>query len=413
MATVKFLYRSAKDRANLKLRFRHNVTVSKGEYKNTQIDIDTDVTVSKDLFKSKQLDKSTKRLLEDISEHIIDAFNSKQSTHFLPSKDWLIKTYEDFNSNSSKADDTHLLSDWIDRFIEHLEVSDRQHNRIKAFRTYKNKMIDYDSSLEMHELSLNKMEEIYIYLIKTLKHSPSTAKRMMRDLKLVGSFAIERGATLGDRFQLYKLPVETKSQLAKDHIKPVILTEDEIQSIIDYKPHTDYLINARKWVLLAIYTGQRGEDVLSSIVAENFSKDDSGRMFITFTQAKTGERMKIPALKVVREIYDEGLPHPISLTNFNKYLKEVCKNSGITEVIEHKKSIPETVKGTTVRRTRIKALPKYDLIASHSFRRTFCSLYYGRLSNIEIMKISGHRTEREFLKYIGEKEQNFSVWDDE
>ena len=41
----------------------------------------------------------------------------------------------------------------------------------------------------------------------------------------------------------------------------------------------------------------------------------------------------------VKKIYDEGLPHKISVQNFNKYIKEIGKIAGINEMID-----PENVK---------------------------------------------------------------------
>ena len=52
-------------------------------------------------------------------------------------------------------------------------------------------------------------------------------------------------------------------------------------------------------------------------------------------------------------------------------------------------------------------VPKYKLIKTHTARRTGCTLMYlAGIPTIDIMKVSGHKTEKEFLKYIkvGKKE---------
>jgi hypothetical protein len=47
------------------------------------------------------------------------------------------------------------------------------------------------------------------------------------------------------------------------------------------------------------------------------------------------------------------------------------------------------------------SVPKYEMIKTHTARRTGCTLMYlAKISPIDIMKLSGHRTETEFLKYI-------------
>jgi integrase len=44
--------------------------------------------------------------------------------------------------------------------------------------------------------------------------------------------------------------------------------------------------------------------------------------------------------------------------------------------------------------------PKHELITSHTCRRSFASNLYGKLPNMTIMAITGHKTETQFLKYI-------------
>jgi len=46
-------------------------------------------------------------------------------------------------------------------------------------------------------------------------------------------------------------------------------------------------------------------------------------------------------------------------------------------------------------------VPKNELIKTHLARRTGCTLMHlAGIPAIDIMKISGHKTEREFLNYI-------------
>ena len=48
-----------------------------------------------------------------------------------------------------------------------------------------------------------------------------------------------------------------------------------------------------------------------------------------------------------------------------------------------------------------KVIPKHDLIKTHTARRSGATnMYLAGIPSIDIMKITGHKTEREFLKYI-------------
>jgi integrase len=46
-------------------------------------------------------------------------------------------------------------------------------------------------------------------------------------------------------------------------------------------------------------------------------------------------------------------------------------------------------------------IPKYDLITTHTARRSFATnLFLSGFPAISIMKITGHKTEKSFMKYI-------------
>ena len=88
----------------------------------------------------------------------------------------------------------------------------------------------------------------------------------------------------------------------------------------------------------------------------------------------------------------------IHLNDFNKLIKGIAKEAGIVEeiIITQKRGVERI--DTTYK--------KYDLIASHTCRRSFCTNEYLKSTpTLFIMKISGHRTERNFLKYIKVDEQ--------
>lgn len=91
--------------------------------------------------------------------------------------------------------------------------------------------------------------------------------------------------------------------------------------------------------------------------------------------------------------YNGEIPFPIANQKFNEALKEVTKLVGFTEIIK--------IKRTTGGLLQEEAHPRYDLISSHTGRRSFASnAYLNGIPSITIMKITGHRTETAFLKYI-------------
>ena len=116
--------------------------------------------------------------------------------------------------------------------------------------------------------------------------------------------------------------------------------------------------------------------------------------------AKTGKPIIIPLHPVVSQILNKykhninSLPPAISDDKMRKYLKEIGK------------MIPELRK--MVQKTRTKAgnrtstlIEKYKLIGTHTARRSFATVQYNSgLPAITIMSITGHKTEKAFLKYI-------------
>ena len=117
---------------------------------------------------------------------------------------------------------------------------------------------------------------------------------------------------------------------------------------------------------------------------------------ITFRQRKTDEKVIIPlhpAVIKILEKYDYQMPKPLSNQRFNEYIKEVAKIAGIDQV--------ETTRKTIGGKIQTERKPKYELIGTHTGRRSFCTnMYLLGIPTYTIMAISGHKTEKSFIKYV-------------
>ena len=107
---------------------------------------------------------------------------------------------------------------------------------------------------------------------------------------------------------------------------------------------------------------------------------------------KTKELVYIPCHPVVLQIFDKyqhnlnKLPYTISNQKFNDYIKDVCKLAGLSE------------KG---RLSNDINLELWQCISSHTARRSMATNYYLQgFPVIDLMKITGHRTEKAFMRYI-------------
>ncbi len=176
----------------------------------------------------------------------------------------------------------------------------------------------------------------------------------------------------------------------------VYLNETELQLLKDKDfSNSPHLENVRDWFLLLAWTGCRFSDL------EKISQTDIKDGFITFRQKKTNTKVTIPLHPVVSELlqkYNYQMPKPISNQKFNEYIKEAAEIAGLTS--------PEVLTRTVGGTLKSETMPKFELISSHTGRRSFCTNMYKRgLPTLMIMSISGHRTEKSFLKYIRVKQQ--------
>ena len=192
-------------------------------------------------------------------------------------------------------------------------------------------------------------------------------------------------------------PIDTSDfKVYQEEVENIYLTETEINSIyhLDLSDDTEREM-IRDLFVLGCYTGLRYSD-LCNIKPANIKGD-----FIHIRQGKTMNHVVIPLNATVKKIihkYDGGIPEGINMNDFNKLIKDIAKEAGIDEefIITQKrgaKRIDKTHK-------------KFELIASHTCRRSFCTNEYLKgTPTLFIMKISSHRTERNFLKYIKVDEQ--------
>ncbi len=120
-----------------------------------------------------------------------------------------------------------------------------------------------------------------------------------------------------------------------------------------------------------------------------------GQLFLKIRLKKTDEVVMFPILKSAEEIlkiYDYDLPN-VHISEFNKIIEEVCFKAGITRL----ETIRETRAGTKI----ISTLPKYQLVRSHTARRSFATNFEADGVPLkELMAVTGHTTEGAFRRYV-------------
>lgn len=176
----------------------------------------------------------------------------------------------------------------------------------------------------------------------------------------------------------------------------IYLTENELNQMLELdlsdKKHYEL---ARDIFLIGCYTGQRISDYNGLTKAS--IKIINGKEFFSIKQKKTGLRVNCPITKEIRQImnlrYNGEPPRKILEKDLNKYIKKIGEMLKFDEKIEciYNKG------GKQI----IEYIPKFQLIHSHTARRSFCTNKYKiEMPVYDIMMFSGHKTEREFYKYI-------------
>ena len=121
-------------------------------------------------------------------------------------------------------------------------------------------------------------------------------------------------------------------------------------------------------------------------------------------QKKTGEKCIIPIrpeLEAILQRYDYNLPKSFE-QKVNKDIKDIGELAGIKEVI----TIQHDRGGLTVE----KKVKKCSEICTHTARRSGCTnMYLAGIPTLKVMKISGHKSEREFLKYIRVSQEETAI----
>ena len=304
-----------------------------------------------------------------------------------------------FNPATSENDKT--LFGFIDRFIDEAKtrVNDKTgkpfstgirqgYNQtlkvLKDFQLKKRKRIDFDT------IDLNFYNEFTEYMATEKKYAINNIGKHIKTLKTFLNDATERGYNTNfafkmKKFKTFNVPVEN-----------IYLNESELDELLklDLTNEPNYE-RVRDLFLVGCWTGLRFSD-WSNIKPDNIDGD-----LIDITTQKQGDTVAIPIHSTIKKIMrkykgqnENSLPPAISSQKTNDYLKEIGKK---IDTLKIPVSNSYTKGGKFVTTTK----PKHDLITTHTARRSFASnLYIKGFPAQQIMKITGHKTESAFMKYI-------------
>ncbi|NHM02404.1 phage integrase SAM-like domain-containing protein [Flavobacterium difficile] len=401
MASINFLYRSTKDKASLVIRllYRHlgkDYTIgtsSKIKVTKTYWDKYHNSTKLKDTELIAEQNR-VKDLINKLNLFILEKFDTT-NIKFID-KAWLELQINQFYNPDEYQDNGDKnpvdLTEYFDYYIE-LFINNR--NSKKKLNTTKNKIIKYEelikNKISVKDIDLMFFNRFYSYLQK-LNYNQNTIIVDFTSIKTICKFAKKTIKVNDEIFDW---------SLKKDKTSINYLTFEELDIISNLNDLPDYLDNARDWLIISCFTGQRVSDFMrfnKSMIREQVDTNGKKKKLIEFTQKKTNLNLPLALHPKVLEILEKrggDFPRQISDVKYNKYIKLVGQKAELNELVEGSKL------DSDLHRKVKKKYKKYELLTSHIGRRSFATNFYGEIPTSLIMSATGHSTEKSFLNYIG------------
>jgi integrase len=411
MATINFLYRSTKDEANLILRllFRH-------EGKDNVLAANTKYSVSKHYW-TKQHDIKRPKDLADVNrqnevnselnliqKHVLSAFNVVVPD--VVNKKWLedqLKLY--YNPPVPPEQLPFSLVGYLEKYLE-FKKNEITPNTKKKINVIKKLLIRYvadtEKPLNLKDIDGNFKMSFEAYCLRKL-YAPNTIATALKFIKTICNHAKSNGLDISVQLSNIKIK-QTK-------VDSIYLTFEELDKIenTDQAKFTESLINARDWLIISCYTGQRISDFMR--FTDKQIRVENGKSLLEFTQVKTGKNMTVPLHQKVLDILKkrEGkFPYSISDQKYNTHIKKVCEIAEINEEVPGSKK-SEIEEDSGVYRKEAGTFKKFELVTSHIGRRSFATNFYGKIPTTYLIYVTGHSTEQMFLTYIGKSNKDLAL----
>lgn len=157
-----------------------------------------------------------------------------------------------------------------------------------------------------------------------------------------------------------------------EEVDNIYLTIAELDMLYNYLDiASDRERNAVAIFLRGCYAGQRYQTYKE--LNKTMIYEMNGIQMISIKHGKTGNTVSIPLSEKMKYVMAMDT-HSISRQKLSDYIKEVCKKVGIQ---------------------------KWQQVSTHTARRTFATnMVLAGVDVSKIMKITGHKTEQEFRKYV-------------
>lgn len=258
---------------------------------------------------------------------------------------------------------------------------------LKAFDSFRKKKTLFES------LDFNYYDRLVEFL--TFEYTHKRRKTIISGLKLntIGKTVKQLRVFVRDRFRRKIIPFIDLSDFKIPEEEPdaIYLSYEEVSKIyhLELSEHP-HLLAYKNLFVLACLTGLRFSDFSVLKI------DDVRGNLLYKKQQKSEHWVVVPLRNEAKDIlvnyFKEGIPK-VTNAEFNRHIKTIGRLAGIADMIKFSyKKGNKTIE--------VKKL-KYNWITTHTARRSFCTNEFLAGTPVKlIMKISGHKKEQDFYRYI-------------
>ena len=332
---------------------------------------------AKDVFRKYRNDNQLKEPLRNEYKELLDVKFSKKAIVEVHLIDFITLFMEQSKTRISRVGKPISAST--------IRIYGNVRDRLIEFQDEKKYKVDFDT------IDLNFYYAFLEFLTIDKNYTTNTIGKYIRNLKTIMYEALERRLTENDTFKSNKFIADS------EEVDSIYLGYDVLEELfaldLTNKPKLD---NARDLFLVYCFTGLRYEDV-TTLKYDQVQEDT-----ISLRMHKTQEKVVVPfnhkITRFIRDKYKDittnSLPRIISNAKLNLYIKEVCS---LIPSLELEIELSKTKGGKQI----VFKEQKNRFVTVHTARRSFATnLMLDEIPVPSIMRVTGHKTENAFWKYI-------------
>ncbi|TLF43179.1 tyrosine-type recombinase/integrase [Maribacter aurantiacus] len=325
------------------------------------------------------------KTIEELDQKLKTIFRLILLNEIVPTKDYILDKLDD----KSPVEITHNFIDSFQEFIDTSKIT-KAERTIKSYVTALNVFKDF-SERKKYPLRFDTINKEFFakfqeFCFVEKKTKNNYFSRLITTLKTFMRWAMENDYHENLDFLKFQAPEE--------EIEVIYLTLDELMKLYHHDFEKEKLSRVRDVYCFGCFTGLRFSDLKNlrpSNIMENEIKLNIQKTRTIDHRIPLNEYAK-SILQRYRDTIWEPLPI-ISPQKFNSYVKECCRLAGI--------DTPTSITRYRGTKRLDKTVPKYELITSHTARKTFVtnSLVLG-MKEMVVRNITGHKKEETFRRYV-------------